>query len=107
MGARTGVGIPRPVSGSRADGTGAATATLADTLPKDVVICDWQLSYGDMKAAWGTPTSRPGGESPTTMFDNEFAIPIHLVGHDMGVSDYLDTGILNYRIPPSWFVDNG
>ena len=26
-----------------------ATATLADTLPKDVVICDWQYSYGDMK----------------------------------------------------------
>ena len=27
----------------------AATATLADTLTKDVVICDWQYSYGDMK----------------------------------------------------------
>ena len=25
------------------------TATLADTLPKDVIICDWQYSYGDMK----------------------------------------------------------
>ena len=25
-----------------------ATATLADTLPRDVVICDWQYSYGDM-----------------------------------------------------------
>ena len=25
------------------------TATLADTLPRDVIICDWQYSYGDMK----------------------------------------------------------
>ena len=27
------------------------TATLADTLPKDVIICDWQYSYGNMKEA--------------------------------------------------------
>lgn len=26
-----------------------ATAELADTLPKDVIICDWEYSYGDMK----------------------------------------------------------
>ncbi len=25
------------------------TAKLADTLPKDVIICDWQYSYGNMK----------------------------------------------------------
>ena len=25
------------------------TATLADTLPKDVIVCDWQYSYGNMK----------------------------------------------------------
>ena len=25
------------------------TARLADLLPKDVIICDWQYSYGDMK----------------------------------------------------------
>ncbi len=25
------------------------TAKLADTLPRDVIICDWQYSYGDMK----------------------------------------------------------
>jgi len=26
-----------------------STATLADTLPKDLIVCDWQYSYGDMK----------------------------------------------------------
>ncbi|MBR2065841.1 MAG: family 20 glycosylhydrolase, partial [Kiritimatiellae bacterium] len=34
-----------------------ATATLADTLPRDVIVCDWQYSYGDMKetrADWPT-----------------------------------------------------
>ncbi len=25
------------------------TAKLVDTLPKDVIVCDWQYSYGDMK----------------------------------------------------------
>ena len=150
------------------------TATLADTLPRDVIVCDWQYSYGDMKetrkdwptmayfhekgfpvcgcpwmnynamkpmadfisgiggfgllettwhhlrggdwtrmfrcgaaAAWGTPTRAPGGDRPTTQFDTEFATALRLVGHDMGLSDYLDTGILNYQVPPSWFIDNG
>ena len=30
-------------------GGSKTTATLADTLPKDVIVCDWQYSYGDMK----------------------------------------------------------
>ncbi len=147
----------------------ALTARLADTLPKDVIICDWQYSYGDMKevradwptmayfkekgfpvcgcpwlnfnamkpmadfiakiggfgflettwhhlrgyewtkmfsaasaAAWGT-AEQPG----TPRGDTHFAHLLRLVGYDMGVSDYLDTGTLNYQIPPSWFVDNG
>ena len=147
----------------------ALTARLADTLPKDVIICDWQYSYGDMKevradwptmayfkekgfpvcgcpwlnfnamkpmadfiakiggfgflettwhhlrggewkrmfsaasaAAWGTD------EQPDVpIIDTRFAHLLRLVGYDMGVSDYLDTGTLNYQIPPSWFVDNG
>ena len=35
----------------------AETAKMADVLPKDVIICDWQYSYGDMKevrADWPT-----------------------------------------------------
>ena len=145
------------------------TATLVDTLPKDVIVCDWQYSYGDMgeargdwptmgyfkdkgfpvcgcpwmnynamkpmadyiariggfgfvettwhhlrggdwanmykhasAAAWGTalPPSPP-------MFDTPFGTALRLVGHDMKTTDYLDTGLLNHQVPPSWFVDNG
>ena len=149
------------------------TATLADTLPKDVIICDWQYSYGNMKearkdwptmayfkekgfpvvgcpwmnynamkpmadfiagiggfgfiettwhhmrgrdwvkmfrygasAAWGTPVRGTGGHGATPQFDTEFAIPLRIVGHDMKVKDYLDTGHLNYQVPPAWWVDN-
>ena len=147
-----------------------ATATLADTLPKDVIVCDWQYSYKDMKevrkdwptmgyfkekgfdvagcpwmnfnsmkpmadyiakiggfglvettwhhlrgkdwvrmyrnassAAWGTPV-RSNGAGPMT--DGEFATLLRIVGHDMKATDYLDTGHLNYQVPPSWWIDN-
>ena len=144
------------------------TATLADTLPKDVIICDWQYSYGNMKelrkewptmayfkakgfrvaccpwmnynamkpmadfiaeiggfgiiettwhhlrggdwikmfrhgasAAWGSPVR---GGMP--QYDSEFAIPLRLVGHDMKVKDYRDTGHVEYQVPPAWWMDN-
>ena len=144
------------------------TATLVDTLPKDVIICDWQYSYGDMKesrkdwptmayfkekgfpvagcpwrnynamkpmadfiagiggfgiiettwhhlrgydwvgmfrygssAAWGTPV-RAGAPQ----YDSEFAIALRLVGHDMKVTDYRDTGHVDYQMPPAWWIDN-
>ena len=144
------------------------TATLADTLPKDVIICDWQYSYGDMKevrkdwptigyfkekgfevagcpwmnynamrpmadyiakiggfgliettwhhlrgqdwvgmfrfgasAAWGMDV-----RNSMMQYDLEFAIALRLVGHDMKVTDYLDTGDLNYQVPPAWWIDN-
>ena len=144
------------------------TATLADTLPKDVIICDWQYSYGNMKearkdwptmayfkekgfqvagcpwmnfnamkpmadyiskiggfgfiettwhhlrgsdwvqmykfasaAAWGTAVPpRP------PMYDTPFGNALRLVGHDMKLTDYLDTGHLNNQVPPGWWVDN-
>ena len=139
------------------------TATLADTLPKDVIICDWQYSYGDMKearadwptmkyfkekgfpvagcpwrnynamkpmadyiagiggfgfiettwhhlrgeawekmymsaahAAWGSPVSH--GVS--------FQRSLRMVGADMKIDDYLDTGHLNNQVPPAWWIDN-
>lgn len=34
-----------------------ATAELVDTLPKDVIICDWQYSFGnksEIREAWPT-----------------------------------------------------
>lgn len=149
------------------------TATLADTLPKDVIICDWQYSYGDMKekrkewptiryfkekgfpvagcpwrnfnamgpmadfvaeiggfgyiqttwhrlrsldwvnmycygssAAWGTPPRLGSWTGGTPQFDSIFANILRMAGHDMKVSDYRDTGHVNYQTPPDWWLDN-
>jgi hypothetical protein len=40
------------------------------------------------------------------MYDTAFGVALRLVGHDMKVTDYLDTGHLNYQVPPGWWVDN-
>jgi len=139
------------------------TATLADTLPKDVIICDWQYSYSDMKEArkdWptikyfkekgfpvaGCPWRNFNAMKPMADYISEiggfgfiettwhhlrgkewermymsashaawgspvshgvsFQRSLRLVGHDMKVTDYLDTGYLNYQVPPGWWVDN-
>ena len=55
---------------------------------------DWQKMYmGAGHAAWGSPVSH--GVS--------FQRSLRLVGHDMKVTDYLDTGYLNNQIPPAWW----
>ena len=149
------------------------TATLADTLPKDVIICDWQYSYGNMKetrkewptlayfkgkgfpvagcpwmnynamkpmadfiagiggfgylqttwhhlrgrdwvkmyrygasAAWGVPVRGKGRHGATPQYDTEFANVLRLVGHDMNVDDYRDSGLADHQVPPSWWIDN-
>ncbi len=150
------------------------TATLADTLPRDVIICDWQYSYGDMKekkkewptmayfkekgfpvagcpwrnynamkpmadfiaeiggfgfiettwhhlrggdwvnmyrygaaAAWGTPVRGGGGyHGATPQYDTEFGTALRLVGHDMKVTDYLDSGHVNHQVTPEWWIDD-
>ena len=139
------------------------TATLADTLPKDVIICDWQYSYGDMKEKrmdWptmayfkekgfpvaGCPWRNYNAMKPMADYISKiggfgfiettwhhlrgsewqqmymsasraawgsdvshgvsFQTSLRLVGHDMKVTDYLDTGYLNYQVPPGWWVDN-
>ena len=134
-----------------------ATAALADTLPKDIVVCDWQYwenerkdwptiayfkekgfpvagcpwtNYKEMRtiadfiaenggfgfiattwnklrgtdwrmiyrnasaAAWGTdvPDRAP-------MTDIAFGTALRLVGHDMKITDYLDTGNIDCRVP--------
>lgn len=147
------------------------TAALVDTLPKDdVIICDWQYSYGarnevrrewptiayfrergfsvvgcpwmncnTMKpmadflaekgglgyiqttwnnlhgmdwakmfrfgasAAWGTPVRGTARHGATPQYDIEFAIPLRLVGHDMKVKGYADTGHVDYQVPPAWW----
>ena len=148
------------------------TATLADTLPRDVIICDWQYSYGDMKetrmdwptmkhfhdkgfpvvgcpwlnfnamkpmaeyiakiggfgflettwnslhgwdwpkiyrfasaAAWGSKTPSQGRYGTTPQSDVMFDRALRMVGHDMKVSDYRDTGTVNEQIPPNWWCN--
>ena len=68
---------------------------------------DWvkMYRYGS-SAAWGTPVRGTMRHGATPLYDTEFAIPLRLVGYDMKLADYLDTGILNYQVPPGWWVDN-
>ena len=139
---------------------GAKASEMLDALPKDIIICDWQYSYGNMKesrkdwptigyfkekgfdvagcpwmnynamkpmadylvanggfgfiettwhrlrgkeweqmfmsaahAAWGSPVSH--GVS--------FERSLRMIGTDMKVSDYLDTGHLNNQVPHRWW----
>ena len=142
---------------------GKHATEILEKLPKDIIICDWQYSYGNMKevrkdwptmtyfkekgfdvagcpwrnydtmkpmadhivkiggfgfiettwhhlrgtawekmykssayAAWGSPVSH----------DVSFQRSLRMVGHDMKVTDYLDTGHLNYQVPPGWWIEN-
>ena len=45
-------------------------------------------------AAWGSPVSH----------DVPFQRSLRLIGNDMKVTDYLDTGYLNYQVPPAWWA---
>ena len=138
---------------------GAKAPEMLDALPKDIIICDWQYSYGNMResrrdwptigyfkekgfpvagcpwmnynamkpmadylaanggfgfiettwhrlrgkeweemfrsaayAAWGSPVSH--GVS--------FERSLRMIGTDMKVKDYLDTGHLNNQVPHRW-----
>ena len=61
---------------------------------------DWvkMYRYGS-SAAWGSaiPPTAP-------MYDTAFGTALRLVGQDMKVTDYLDTGHLNHQVPPSWWM---
>ena len=56
-------------------------------------------------AAWGTP-SRPGGYGGFPQCDTIFDRALRMVGHDMKVRSYRDTGNVDSQIPPSWWLDN-
>ena len=57
---------------------------------------NWENMYkGAAFAAWGSPVSH--GVS--------FQRSLRLVGHDMKVTDYLDTGHINNQIPPAWWAN--
>ena len=143
-----------------------ATAAMADLLPKDVIVCDWQYSLGGKEkevrsdwptmayfrekgfsvvgcpwmnyatmgsmanylaeiggfgymqttwnrlygkdlvkmyrcgasAAWGTPVRGKDGANPTSHFDTGFANALRMVGHDMKISDYNETGNFNLQV---------
>ena len=51
-------------------------------------------------------TSATCGKGRMKRYDTAFGTALRLVGHDMKVTDYLDTGHLNYQVPPGWWVDN-
>ena len=56
---------------------------------------DWERMYKwGAYAAWGSPVSH----------DVSFQRSLQLVGGDMKVKDYLDTGYLNYQVPPGWWA---
>jgi hypothetical protein len=61
--------------------------------------------YGS-SAAWGTPVKGKGWYGISPQFDTQFANALRMVGHDMKVTDYRDTGHVDYQIPPSWWIDN-
>lgn len=146
------------------------TAKMADTLPKDIIICDWQYQYGKTaqvcrewptiayfrekgfpvcacpftnynsmrpmadfiserggfgfiattwnclfgvhwvklytaasSAAWGTPSGSLGPHGDTPQFNTRFAIALRLIGHDMKVDEYMDTGLLNHQMQPAFW----
>ena len=142
------------------------TVKLADTLPKDVVVCDWQYdkhekvrdwptlahligkgfpvvtcpnanveSMGPMAdfiaenkgfgfmlttwlemhgkkwsqmfryasaAAWGTPVRGKGKFGATPQHDVEFSNALRMIGNDMKVKDYKDTGVMNLQRSADW-----
>ena len=56
---------------------------------------EWENMYKwSAYAAWGSPVSH----------DVPFQRSLRLVGNDMKVTDYLDTGYLNYQVPPAWWA---
>ena len=56
---------------------------------------DWANMYKwSGFAAWGSPVSH----------DVPFQRSLRLIGNDMKVKDYLDTGYLNYQVPPAWWA---
>ena len=70
---------------------------------------DWadMYRYGS-SAAWGArlrEQGKKGWQGPTPRYDTEFALLLRFVGHDMRVSGYADTGLVNHQVPPKWWTE--
>lgn len=60
---------------------------------------DWIAMYlFAASAAWGSDLA-----PDLPQFDSRFALPLQLVGSDMKLKDYRDSGHVNYQLPPSWW----
>ena len=58
---------------------------------------DWENMYKrGAFSAWGSPVSH----------DVSFQRSLRLIGNDMKVKDYDDSGFLNNQVPPSWWISN-
>ena len=63
---------------------------------------DWiQMYRMGSSAAWGTV---PAPTAP--QYDTAFGTALRMIGHDMKISDPLDTGHSNHQMPPAWWIDN-
>ncbi len=64
---------------------------------------EWYGAYAPTGAAAAWGTSVPSG---TPQYETRFANLLRMVGHDMKVANYRDTGSVDHQIPPSWWIDN-
>ena len=63
---------------------------------------EWVYMYKFASAAaWGASVT-----PDTSRHDILFGMALRLVGYDMNVKDYLDTGHVNHQIPPAWWMNN-
>ena len=42
----------------------------------------------------------------STSCPDQLANALRMVGHDMKLKDYRDTGHVDHQLPPSWWIDN-
>ena len=69
---------------------------------------DWVKMYRfGSAAAWGAALSeRAAYYGGTPQSDVMFDRALRMVGHDMKLTDYRDTGHSSYQVPPGWWIDN-
>ncbi len=96
------------------DAMGSMSSTLAEIGGDGILLTTWHhLRKWEWKyiyrhgaaAAWGT-MPRTGGYGEMPQSDSVFDRALRMVGQDMKLRGYRDTGLTDYQIPPSWWFDN-